>query len=140
MTDPGLAGVAPAPAPSKWRHRLRVALALIVVVPILTLSLYTWSALHWSYSKGERSGVLQKFSEKGWICKTWEGELAMTTVPGTAPVLWNFTVRSDSIAAQVSEMVGHEGRMVLTYEEHRGVPTKCFGDTRYYVVGVRMVK
>ena len=140
MTDPGLAGAAPAPAPTKWRHRVRVALALVVLVPALSFALYTWSALHWSYSKGERSGVLQKFSEKGWLCKTWEGELAMTTVPGTAPVLWNFTVRNDSIAAQVSEMVGHEGRMVLTYEEHRGVPTKCFGDTRYYVVGVRMVK
>lgn len=140
MVDPGSSGPLPAPAPSKWRHRLRIALALIVVVPVVSFAFFTWSALHWSFSQGERSGVLQKFSRNGWVCKTWEGELAMTTVPGSAPVLWDFTVRDDSVAAVVSEMVGHEGRMVLTYEEHRGVPTSCFGDTRYYVVGVRMVK
>ncbi|HET7023604.1 MAG TPA: hypothetical protein VFI39_00185 [Gemmatimonadales bacterium] len=140
MTDPGFSGPAPATAPSPWRHRFRVALALIIIIPIASFAFFTWSALHWSYSKGERSGILQTFSEKGWLCKTWEGELAMTTVPGTAPIFWDFTVRNDSVAAVVSELLGHEGRMVLTYEEHRGVPTRCFGDTPYYVVGVRMVK
>ena len=140
MTDPGFSGPTPASTPSPWRHRLRVALALIIVIPIASFAFFTWSALHWSYSKGERSGILQKFSEKGWLCKTWEGELAMTTVPGTAPIFWDFTVRNDSVAGVVRELLGHEGRMVLTYEEHRGVPTQCFGDTPYYVTGVRMVK
>lgn len=140
MTDPSPEIPAPAPAASPWRRRIRIALALIIIIPIASFAFFTWSALHWSYAKGERSGILQKFSQDGWLCKTWEGQLAMTTVPGTAPIFWDFTVRDDSMAAVVSEMVGHEGRMVLTYEEHRGVPTKCFGETEYYVVGARMVK
>lgn len=139
MTEPDLTASA-APAPSKWRRRLKIAIALIIIVPLLSLALFTWSALTWSYSKGERSGILQKFSSKGWICKTWEGELAMTTIPGTAPILWDFSVRDDSVAARITEAVGHEGRMVLTYEEHRGLPTSCFGDTKYFVTGVRVVK
>ena len=113
---------------------------LIVVLPVVLFVFFTWSALSWSYSKGERAGVVQKFSQKGWVCKTWEGELAMTTVPGTAPIFWDFTVRSDSVADLVRSMMGKDGRVVLQYEEHRGVPTSCFGDTRYFVTGARLVQ
>jgi hypothetical protein len=88
-------------------------------------------ALNWSYSDGERTGYLQKFSRKGWICKTHEGELAMTTVPGVAPILWDFTVRDEGIVTQINTLVGQ--RVVLHYEEHRGLPTSCFGDTAYFV-------
>lgn len=142
MTEPAQpSDAAPAaPTPSRWRRRLKIAALLIVVVPILFFAIYTWSALTWSYSSGERAGVLQTFSRKGWFCKTWEGELAMTTVPGSAPVLWDFSVRNDSVAAAISAVLGKEGRVVLHYEEHRGVPTTCFGETQYYVTGVRLVK
>lgn len=139
MTESTLAAEGP-PAPSPWRRRLRIAAVLIVVLPIAFFTFFTWSALTWSYSKGERAGILQKFSEKGWVCKTWEGELAMTTVPGTAPIFWDFTVRNDSVADLVRSMLGKDGRVVLQYEEHRGVPTSCFGDTRYFVTGARLVK
>jgi hypothetical protein len=98
---------------------------------------YAFFVLHWAYSSGERSGVLQKFSRRGWVVKTWEGELAMTTVPGVAPVLWNFTVRDEAAVAQVSAGLGKH--VVLHYTEHRGIPSSIFGDTRYYVDGVRIV-
>lgn len=137
MTEPTPTSAA---APSKWRRRLRIALALVIVVPILAFTFFTWSALHWSYSTGERAGILQTFTHKGWFCKTWEGELAMTTIPGSAPVLWDFSVRNDSVAAAISAVLGKEGRVVLSYEEHRGVPTSCFGETPYYVTGIRLVK
>ena len=94
-------------------------------------------ALSWSYSEGDRAGILQKFSNKGWVCKTWEGELAMTTVPGVAPTLWTFTVRDDAVAKKVLEGLGQ--RVVLQYAEHRGVPTTCFGETAYYVDSVRVL-
>lgn len=106
----------------------------VVTIPVLLFSIYAGAALNWAYSEGERAGVLQKFSHKGWVCKTWEGEIAMTTVPGVAPVMWSFTVRDDQVATQMSSAVGK--RVVLHYAEHRGVPTNCFGETAYFVDSV----
>jgi hypothetical protein len=108
----------------------------VLVVPVVLFVLYVVAALSWSYSEGERAGILQKFSHKGWICKTHEGELAMTTVPGVAPTLWNFSVRDDEVAQQLREHVGR--RVVLHYSEHRGVPTSCFGETPYFVDSVEL--
>jgi hypothetical protein len=118
-------------------HRLPWIIAAVIVVPVLLFTLYAGVVLHWSYSNGYRAGVLQKFSEKGWVCKTWEGELAMTTVPGVAPTLWTFSVRDAAVAGRINAMVG--SRVKLHYNEHRGVPTKCFGDTQYYVDSVAVV-
>jgi hypothetical protein len=103
---------------------------------VLVIAGYLFFVLHWAYSEGERSGVLQKFSRKGWMFKTWEGELAMTTVPGVAPVIWNFTVRDDAAVTQVSAGLGKP--VVLHYTEHRGVPGAIFGETPYFVDSVRV--
>ncbi|MDX2263234.1 MAG: hypothetical protein SFU84_16195 [Gemmatimonadales bacterium] len=118
----------------KGKRRWGLIALGVVVIPVLLFSIYAGAALNWAYSEGERAGVLQKFSHKGWVCKTWEGEIAMTTVPGVAPVMWNFTVRDDQVAKQMSSAVGQ--RVVLHYQEHRGVPTKCFGETAYFVDSV----
>lgn len=123
-----------APAAPRPSRRLLFIVAAVVLVPLLLFSLYAGLTLKWSYSTGVRAGILQKFSDKGWVCKTWEGELAMTTVPGVAPVLWSFTVRDNAVAQQISAALGR--RVVLHYHEHRGVPTKCFGDTPYFVDSV----
>lgn len=142
MTDP-----TPAPAPEsaeipapKWKKILKLTGLGLVVTPVLLVTIWTWLALHWSYSEGERAGVLQKFSRKGWVCKTWEGELQLSSIPGSAPILWEFSVRDAWVASQLEEAVAHNGRVVLQYEEHRGVPTDCFGETDYFVIGVRMVE
>lgn len=123
------------------RHRpgrgMRV-LAAVIFVSLLLLGLYTWIVLWWSYSEGERTGVVQKISRKGFLCKTWEGEMAMTTVPGVAPVMWQFTVRDGAAVGKVRETLGK--RVVLHYTEHVGVPSSCFGDTPYYVDDVRTVE
>jgi hypothetical protein len=103
---------------------------------MLAYALFVFIALNWSYSEGERAGTLTKFSRKGWICKTWEGELLQPTAPGVAPTIWLFTVRDDSTAALVNRGLGK--RVVLQYQEHRGVPSKCFGETSYYVRGIRV--
>ncbi|HEX3926590.1 MAG TPA: hypothetical protein VHW65_01215 [Gemmatimonadales bacterium] len=119
------------------QHRTRPVLAVIaaiIAVPVLVLALYTAAALRVDYSAGQRAGILQKFSRRGWICKTWEGELAMTTVPGVAPTLWEFSVRDAAAADNVSAAVGK--RVVLHYREHRGLPTRCFGETGYFVDSV----
>ncbi|MGZ9252371.1 MAG: hypothetical protein ACXW4F_09375 [Candidatus Deferrimicrobiaceae bacterium] len=99
---------------------------------------YTWVSLTWSYSTGERAGYLQKLSKKGWVCKTWEGELAMVAVPGSMPEKFYFSVRDDAVAAQINQAMGR--RMVLYYEQHVGVPTSCFGETEYFVKGVKAIE
>lgn len=126
--------------PRRSRKWLWVTLLAIVGAPVVLFALWAAITLNYSYSTGERVGYVQKFSKKGWVCKTWEGELAMTTVPGTAPQLFEFSVRDDAIAAQVEEIMRtREGRVSLTYEQHKAVPTDCFGETEYYVVQARPV-
>lgn len=101
-------------------------------IAMLTLAVaWTWFTLSWSYSEGERAGVLQEFSKKGWVCKTYEGELAMYVVGGVAPQIWHFSTRDELLAQQLSAAVGKQVR--LHYTEHRGVPTRCFAETPYFV-------
>lgn len=120
-------------------RKAKLIIAAAIVTPVLLFVLYTWSSLNWSYSEGQRAGVVQKFSHKGWICKTWEGELAMVPVPGTTtPELFEFTVRDDVVAEQLNSSLGK--RVALTYHQHKGVPTSCFGETQYYVVAVKVVQ
>jgi hypothetical protein len=114
------------------------ALFLLVLLPVLGFALYTWTTLSFSYSSGERAGHVQKISNKGWLCKTWEGELAMTTTPGTAPQIFSFSVRDDQVARRIQDLAGQPVR--LSYEQHRGVPTSCFGETEYFVTNVRPVR
>ena len=74
---------------------------------------------------------VQKLSKKGWICKTWEGELALVSLPGTTPEKFLFTIRDDAVAQQVTHVMGK--RVTLHYEEKVGLPTTCFGETRHFV-------
>jgi hypothetical protein len=127
----------PAARPARrWRWKLFVAGAL--VTPALLVALYTWIALSFAYSSGERAGYVQKLSHKGWLCKTWEGELAMVNLPGVAPELFPFTVRDSSVAARINDSMGR--RVALSYEQHRGIPSSCFGETEYFVTDVRLVE
>jgi hypothetical protein len=127
--------VAVAPHPPKRKHRLGLWLAGLVLVLALGLVGYTAAVLAVPYSSGQRTGYVQKLSHKGWVCKTYEGELAMTTVPGTAPQIFRFTVRDENVARAIDEASGSQ--VVLDYEQHVGVPTNCFGETEYYVTRVR---
>ncbi len=116
---------------AKW---LLLVTVLIVVLPMA----YLWLVLSWSYSDGERAGYVQKFSNKGWVCKTWEGELAMVTMPGTLTEKFNFTVHDDAVVERINKSMGK--KVSLTYEEHVGIPTSCFGDTRYFVTDVEVIE
>lgn len=128
------------PPPKKGfvrRHWGKLTLLILVTVPVLTLVIWSYAALSYSYSKGNRVGWVQKISQKGWVCKTWEGELQMSNIPGSAPILFPFTVRSDSVAHAIERSVGRQ--VELQYEEHPGVPLSCFGETPHFVVGVRVL-
>lgn len=117
-------------------------LVLMILTAVLTLVLLVfgaWTAitLNYSYSAGERAGYIQKISNRGWVCKTWEGELAMANLPGAMPQIFEFTVSNDAVAHEIEQRAGQ--RVSLHYEQHVGVPTSCFGDTEYFVVGLTPV-
>ncbi len=115
----------------KWLLRILIGGVLLAIVGTV---LYTEVALHFSYSKGERVGFVQKLSKKGWVCKTWEGELALVSLPGSTVEKFLFTVRDEAVAAQIMQVMGK--RVNLHYEEKVGLPTTCFGETRHFVTGV----
>jgi hypothetical protein len=117
---------------TKWLRRGVIGAPILVVVGF---ALYTLFTLNFSYSIGERVGFVQKLSKRGWVCKTNEGDLAMVNMTGQPAQMFSFTVRDDKVAAQIESYAGH--RVVLEYEEHRGIPSGCFGDTPYFVVGVK---
>ena len=115
---------------------LRAVLILVAAALLLT-TLWIWLTLNWSYSEGERAGYIQKLSSKGWLCKTWEGEIAMVTMPGAIPEKFPFTVRDATVAGKINDLAGK--RVVLSYQQHKFIPSSCFGETEYFVTAVREV-
>jgi hypothetical protein len=119
-------------------RRLGCGAALLLLLAAGGFVLYVWAALSFDFSEGERAGYVQKFSRKGWVCKTWEGELAMVTLPGTLAETFRFSVRDDKVAEVINASVGR--RVALSYEQHKGLPTDCFGETEYFVTGAKVVE
>ena len=115
---------------------LRV-ITLILIVLVLLAAGWLWLTLQWSYSEGERAGYVQKLSRKGWLCKTWEGEIAMVTMPGAIPEKFEFSVRDDAVAQKINVLSGK--RVVLNYRQHKFIPLSCFGETEYFISDVREV-
>lgn len=113
-------------------------LGFIALTLPVAFIIYILVVLNWSYSEGERAGFLQKVSYKGWICKTWEGEFSLVAIPGAAPEKFLFTVRDNSVAEQLNAAAGK--RVALQYEQHKGLPSSCFGDTDYFVVGLKVLE
>jgi hypothetical protein len=117
--------------PTTFPRRATAILASVIVVVAALFALYLWAALNWSYSEGERAGYLQKLSRKGWLCKTWEGEILLSSMPGAIPERFAFTVRDDAVVKQLQSAMGQ--RVQLTYSQHGGLPTTCFGETPYFI-------
>ena len=115
---------------------LPIILTTLIILGLLAAG-WIWLTLHWSYAEGERTGYVQKLSKKGWVCKTWEGEIVMVTMPGAIPEKFEFTVRDAKVVDKINAEAGK--RVVLHYEQHKFIPTSCFGDTEYFVDNVRDV-
>ena len=120
------------------RHRWQFVLVALLLVVAGVGSLWTLITLTFSYSDGDRVGYVQKFSHKGWVCRTWEGELAMTPVPGAAPEIFTFTVRDPKVVQQIHDAEGK--KIALHYKEKKGIPSSCFGDTRYFISEMRVAQ
>jgi hypothetical protein len=111
----------------------KVLVGFIIAI-VLGFTAFTWLTLHWSYSEGERAGLLQKFSRRGWLCKTWEGEMALVTPAAVAAEKFLFTVRDEELAKQLTADIGQ--RVTVHYEQRKWIPTSCFGDTEYFISSV----
>lgn len=120
------------------KKKVLSSLLLLVVLVIAAFSGYIWLALHWSFSRGERVGYVQKISQKGWLINTWEGELQMMPVPGAVPEKFVFSVREDAVAQKINGNVGK--KVSLIYEQHKGVPTNFFGETEYFVTDIKVIE
>lgn len=116
---------------------LRFILTTLIILGLLAAG-WIWLTLHWSYAEGERTGYVQKLSKKGWLCKTWEGEIVMVTMPGAIPEKFEFTVRDESVVEKINSHAGN--RVVLHYQQHKFIPSSCFGETEYFVDSVREVR
>jgi len=110
----------------------------LALLPFAVFTLYTWVTLNWVYSSGERVGYVQKFSKKGYLCKTWEGEIVLVSMPGTQAEKFIFTVTDNNIAKRVNDSLGQ--RVKLIYEEHKGIPSSCFGETPYFVQDIKVLE
>ena len=115
----------------RWVRKMAFRAVLLLIVGLV---LWTWGSLTFVYSNGDRAGYVQKFSKKGWVFKTWEGELAMVSLPGTMPEIFAFSVRDDSVAQRIQQSMGK--RVRLHYEQHVGIPVSWFGETQHFVVDV----
>ena len=113
-------------------------LILLIILFVLGFALYTWASLNWVSSSGERAGYIQKFSSKGYVCKTWEGEIVLVSMPGTQAEKFNFTVTDNRVAKKVVESLGK--RVRISYEEHKGIPSSCFGDSPYFVQDIQVLE
>lgn len=118
--------------------RIPRIIGMIFLVLLLLGIGWVWLTLHWSYAEGERAGYVQKLSKKGWLCKTWEGEIAMVTMPGAIPEKFIFTVPDNLMAEKINAMAGQ--RVVLHYQQHKFIPSSCFGETEYFVRDARVVQ
>jgi hypothetical protein len=130
--------------PSKLRSGMKRArswilrmVLLLALAAVLVMAAWTWIALSFTYSHGERAGYVQKLSRKGWVFKTWEGELAMANLPGAMPEVFHFSSREDTVAARLLASLGR--RVRIKYDEHVGIPVNWFGETPYFVVDMEIV-
>jgi len=108
------------------------------VLLVAFLSFYVYWHYYNTYSEGNRSGILQKFSKKGSIYKTYEGELIMSSIASTgnttiASEKFYFSVKDESVAKLLFNLEGKH--VTLHYEQKRG-HLSWNGETDYYVDGI----
>ncbi len=123
------------------KHFFRRLLLFFMLISIITVTI-TFLYFNFTYSEGNRAGMLIKFSTKGFVFKTYEGELNVGSVnPGVGSSVanntWSFSVKDKKLADQLSIM---EGKMVrLHYKEKiKNLPWQ--GETKYFVDKVEVLK
>ena len=110
---------------------------VVVIVLIVAIGYFKYGFI---YSKGYRAGLLQKFSEKGLIFKTYEGEMILSSVQSNTNVAiasekFLFSVTDEMVAKQMEQIQGKQ--VVVHYKEKNGA-LPWIGDSYYIVDSVRV--
>jgi hypothetical protein len=127
---------------AKIKRKVRNFFKGIIAVIIIALIIFFYFRYFYTYSDGYRAGLLQKFSRKGNIFKTYEGELVLSSVTGSsgnnstviASEKFYFSVKSDSLAARLDTL---QGRPVIVHYRQKHAPLFWRGDSPYFVDGVK---
>ncbi|MBC3785003.1 hypothetical protein [Spirosoma utsteinense] len=118
------------------RGLLYFLLFLLVIFGVL------YALTGWSYSDGERAGTISKFSRRGFVFKTYEGVLNVGGFSGETgsltPQYFDFSVKEDNIATQITNAVKTGQRVTLHYEE-KILRLPWNGDTKYYITSVEII-
>jgi hypothetical protein len=113
---------------------------LILVVIIVLAALVYWKYF-FTYSEGYRAGLLQKFSKKGVVFKTYEGEMILSSVRSNRDIAiasekFFFSAKTEDVANKLNQLQGEY--IVVHYREKNGV-LPWVGETRYLVDSVKIV-
>ncbi len=115
-------------------------IAIVLIVLLLCGGLFVWWRYYYTYSDGFRFGLLQKFSRRGNMFKTYEGEMILSSVRGNANVpiaseKFFFSVTDDGVAQKLMNLQGHS--VTIGYKE-KNSPVFWRGDSQYIVDSVRL--
>ena len=114
---------------------------LLIIIVIIGLSVIYWKYF-FTYSEGYRAGLLQKFSSKGTLFKTYEGEIILSSVQTTtnmaiASEKFYFSVTKEDVARKIEKLQGES--VVVHYTEKNGT-LPWNGESPYIVDSVTIRK
>lgn len=110
----------------------KIGIYFVIVVVVMTALFFT-IAYYASYSDGDRTGELIKFSRKGYVFKTWEGEISQG-IAGAQ--IFKFSVL-DNDEEVIETLKKYQGQYIkVTYVE-RYTTFPWWGDTNYYITAVK---
>jgi len=113
-----------------------------VIIVLLFLGAFVYWKFYFTYSEGNRAGLMQKFSHRGTIFKTYEGELVLSSVESNRNVAlasekFFFSVSDKNLATKIGNLEGH--MVVVHYRQKNGIlPWR--GETEYIVDSVKVDK
>ena len=126
------------PASTARSGKAKRIVMVIFLIALALLALFIWWNYYFTYSEGNRYGLLQKFSHRGNMFKTYEGELILSSVRGNQNVTiasekFFFSVTDENIAKKLDELQGQN--ITVHYLEKKSVAF-WRGDSRYIVDSV----
>lgn len=128
------------PLPRRRSGSFGRIITITVLLLLFGTSLFIWWRYYYTYSDGYRYGLLQKFSHRGKMFKTYEGEMILSSIRGNANVplaseKFYFSVTDDKVAQQMMNLQGHE--VTVQYKEKNSA-VFWRGDSQYIVDSIRM--
>ncbi len=114
----------------------------VILIIIVCGGLFTYWRFYYSFGEGNKAGLLIQFMKKGYVFKTYEGEIiqaGLKSYPSVPVATKDFTF-SVADPAVADSLMGYEGKeVVLHYTEYFGaLPWR--GHSRYVVDKILYVR